>query len=109
MILKKAKYKTIMVKHKHKIHDDIRGCDECKTEIKNYSTREARIDIKVFNKDDMDDVRVLDFCSWDCLLKHVPKITSDNFATLPVLYFGVEKTDKCSAYRLMELLTNKIN
>lgn len=36
MLIKKAKCKTKMIKSKVMISDEVHGCDNCKTEIKDY-------------------------------------------------------------------------
>src|SRR5258706_7633837 len=85
MIIKKAVYKEMMVKQNRIIEEEINGCDECEEEIKNFPNEPSRLDLTVFQENDKNET--LHFCSWDCVLKHLPKIKSDNFISLPFVSF----------------------
>lgn len=92
MIIKEAKYKKVMVKQRQRVSDDVYGCDECRAEIKDYPNEGSRLELKIFHYDNRCDH--LHFCSWRCVLKHIPKVKSDYFVDLPFLYFGESKDDK---------------
>ena len=109
MLLKKAVYKKILVKRNRLVEDEIHGCDECKEEIKNYPNEPSRLDLTVFQESG--ETSHLHFCSWDCALKHLPKIKSDNFISLPMATFhkhdGFNRgkaVHKRSGKRLMQIL-----
>lgn len=107
MIIKKAKYKKLMVEQLRQVSEEVHGCDECRKEIKNFPNEPSRLELRVFHHDDRCDY--LHFCSWGCVIKHLPKIKSDYFVDLPFLYFGNSKDDKLvgkrSAIELLKILS----
>lgn len=46
MIIKEAKYKNVMVKQRKCVSETVYGCDECRTEIKEYPNEENRLEIR---------------------------------------------------------------
>lgn len=105
MILKKAKYKNITVKHRKCVSQEVHGCDECKSVIDEYPNEENRLDITVFrhNNEKTED---LHFCSWECVLKHIPKIKSDYFVRLPFIYYDQIKGHKRGSHELIKILSD---
>lgn len=85
MIIKEAKYKNVKVMQRKCVSETVYGCDECKKEIPKFPNESSRLDLTIFHNSG--ETEHLHFCSWRCVLKHVPKIKSDYFVTLPMLYF----------------------
>lgn len=106
MIIKKAKYKKVMVKQNQMISGEVYGCDECRKEIKGFPNEEPRLDIKIFRHDNSD-TKSLAFCSWKCVFKHTPKIKTDYFFSLPYVSFD-NGTKEASAKEFIKLI-KKIN
>ena len=61
-----------------------------------------RLDMTVWPTKDSDEVQHYHFCSWDCVLKFIPKIKSTYFASLPHLTFY--NNGKGSATELMKAI-----
>jgi hypothetical protein len=67
------------------------GCDGCKKPIDDrLNNRDSQnrhyLEVRVFSNDDSE-TKHLQFCSWKCVLKTLPKINTDYFITLPYLTF----------------------
>lgn len=90
MKIKEAEFKTVMRECKEKISDCIYGCDECKKEFES----DSKLSIDIFSQSDS--TENLDFCSWVCLLKHLPKVECNYFVNLPYLSYD-SKTKGCNA------------
>ena len=75
------------------------GCDGCKKSIDNRQY----LDLSVFHS--KDHTEHLQFCSWLCLLRKLPKIETDYFINLPFLTFnnslekGIRAKDFLAALR----------
>ena len=102
MIVKEAEYKSVQVTQRKCISEAVYGCDECGAEIKNYPNEDSRLEVDVFNNEKDTSVDHLHFCSWDCVLKHIPKIDSDYFVSLPYLYY--DSRGNRSANRFIEII-----
>lgn len=110
MIISKAVYKEKMVKRNVCVKDEVNGCDQCKEVIKEYPNEPSRLILTVFRHDDSNSD--FHFCSWDCVLKFIPKIKIDYFFNLPSAMFdGDQYSDekkklihKRSGKRLFQLL-----
>lgn len=88
MLLKKAKYKKVKVWSNKLISDEIYGCDNCNKVIEEYPNEVARLTIDVWDKENDSNVFNYHFCSWKCLLKFIPSIKSEYFATMPYLHYN---------------------
>src|SRR3989304_6796074 len=86
MLLKKAKYKKVKSWKNKCISNDVYGCDECKSTIKEFPKEYNKLEMTVFYNEK--ETERLQFCSWSCVLKYIPKLNSDNFVTLPYIYFN---------------------
>lgn len=106
MLIKKAVYKNVKVIQREIVSDAIYGCDECECEIKDYPNEQIKLELTVFYKDNNKETKDLHFCSWDCVLLHIPKIDSDDFVDLPILYYDEPKESKRSAQHLIDILNN---
>lgn len=106
MIIKEAKYKNVMMKQRKCVSETVYGCDECRTEIKEYPNEESRLEMTVFRNNDAK-TEHLHFCTWDCVLNHLPKVKSDYFVTLPMVYFDARKQSKRGSEQLIKLLTER--
>lgn len=83
MIIKKAKWKKEKRVVSIPVHGDVYGCDCCKKEI---SKDKNPLEVRAFFKND-EPVKDYQFCSWDCVIKYIPKVKCDFFADLPFLHF----------------------
>lgn len=104
MIIKRARYKSKMVEHKVRISDDVYGCDFCKKEIKEFPNESGRLEVTVFENNDGCESKHYHLCSWKCVLKFIPTIKSNYFATLPYLHFESDTTKGRAAKDLIKLI-----
>ena len=102
MIIKKARYRSKMVKQKVRVSDDVYGCDHCSKEIKSFPNESGRLEVTVFKREHR--VEHYHLCSWKCVLKFLPSIKSDHFVTLPYLYYD-EITKGRTAKDLIKLIS----
>lgn len=91
MIIKKAKYVNKMVSQRVLVSDEVYGCDECRKEIRDFPNENPRLDIAVFHHSH--ESERLHFCSWRCVLKHLPKIKTDYFVSLPFVHYDQPTKD----------------
>ena len=103
MIIKKAEYKKVKVTQNQRVRDAIYGCDECGKEIADYPNEKNQLKVIVFHSG-IDTTEHLHFCSWDCVLRHLPKIETDYFISLPFMVYNTNKKCKRSAQRLIDLI-----
>jgi len=105
MIIKKAKYKTVTVKQKRMVSDEVYGCDECKKEIKEFPNEDPRLNITVFYqiKPSIDNYH---FCSWECIINFIPKIETDYFFNLPPVCCDSKNKNK-NRQGLIDAITKK--
>lgn len=103
MKIKDATYTTEMVERRKTLTEEVYGCDECRCEIKEYPNESNRLEVTVFQNDG-DDAGHLHFCSWKCTLKHIPKIKSDYFVSLPYLYFDGKDGNSRLASELISII-----
>ncbi len=96
----------VMMEQRKQVSSDIYGCDNCKKEIKDFPNESQRLELTIFGHD-LNSAN-LHFCSWDCVLKYIPKIKSDYFVSLPHLYFDEPKGSKRGIVELVKLL-KKLN
>ena len=108
MLIKKAKYEKVKVWQNQCVSQEVHGCDQCKSVIDEYPNEDMRLECKIFFNDHGKQTTVLHFCSWDCVLKHIPKLKTDYFVTLPHLYFDTRKESKMGANQLINLLKTAI-
>lgn len=102
MLIKEAVYKKVTVEQNQLIEDEVFGCDHCKKEIKEFPNEESRLVVDVFRHND-NNTEHLHFCSWKCVLSHLPKIKTDYFLNLPFVSFD-STTPGRSAKDLFKLL-----
>lgn len=105
MIIKEAKYKKVKKLVSQLVTDTVYGCDECKKEIKDYPNESQSLELTVFRNNDLP-TEHLHLCSWACVFKHIPKIKSDYFVSLPYLYFDDAVSKR--GYKEMIRLIKKI-
>lgn len=106
MIIKEAKYKNVMVKQRKCVSETVYGCDDCKAEIKEYPNEENRLEMTVYRNND-EKTEHLHFCSWDCVLNHIPKVKTDYFISLPYIYCDARNGSKRGSKQLIKLLTER--
>ena len=103
MLIKKAKYKEVKVMRRKMVSEDIYGCDECESVINDYSNEDSCLKVRVFHKH-TEDTDSLHFCSWKCVLDHLPKINTDYFVDLPFLHYDTKIESKRSAKALINII-----
>lgn len=101
MLIKEAIRKKIMVKRNQIISPAVYGCDECSKEIDKNNALVST----VFHLDG--ESSTLDFCSWSCVFKNLPKIKTNSFMSLPYVYFDGNQNDNGTAKELIELTKKK--
>ncbi len=108
MILQKATYETVMAEQTQMVTGEILGCDECLKIIPNLEDI-ASLRLIIFHHNQDNDSEDLVFCSWDCVLKHLPKIKTDFFVDLPHLSFDkeIDPRSPTHANRLIELVKDQ--
>ena len=79
-------------------------CDECKCEIKG-SAEDPMLEIGVFHKNKT--TEIISFCSWDCVLKYLPKIKTDWFTSLPELDYDRSKNSKRGFNHFIKLINKQ--
>lgn len=94
MLLKKAVYKNTRVIRKIMIRDEVHGCDCCRKEIKEYPNESSRLILTVWPKKNQSNTETYHFCTWKCLLKFIPRIKSNYFASLPHLHFDSKAKER---------------
>lgn len=106
MKIKEREYHKVMSEVNEILHDDIYGCDECK-KILNKNNKDCELlDMTLFKQHHDEEPKRLDFCSWDCVIKYIPKLENEEyFATLPNLLF--DRKGVTSAKHLISIL-NKL-
>lgn len=105
MIIKKAVYKKVRITQQREIKPEVYGCDCCRKEIKEYPNEPSRLTIDVWPDKTGDSMtQHYHFCSWKCVLKFIPTIKSNYFASLPFLYFD-EGNGKRTAKELIKLIS----
>jgi len=100
MIIKDAEYEDVMVKQRMCVSAAVHGCDECKAAI----DIENGLEMTVF-RSTKENTESLQFCSWDCVLAHIPKVKTDYFVKLPFVHFDADEESKCGSSQLIKLLT----
>jgi len=104
MKIKDAVYEEVMVEQRREVSPEQYGCDECKILISNFPNEDNRLELTIFHNV-KDNVEYLHFCSWDCLFKYMPKVETDDFVSLPFLYFDSTDNGLRSAKRFIELIS----
>jgi hypothetical protein len=106
MIIKEAVYakkrKTVNVR----ISEEQYGCDCCR---KKMAMDESTLRLNVFQTlpdGSTPPSQQLDFCSWKCVLKYLPKIKSNYFVCLPYLHYD-DKTPGTRAIDFINLIKPK--
>lgn len=94
MLIKEATYRTIPSTRQEIVNEEIYGCDECKKELSNTGDYCKVLPMAVFLRTTDKPAVHLEFCSWKCLLKYLPKIESDYFSHLPMVTY--ESTEDVS-------------
>ncbi len=91
MIIKKSVYKKVKRIVDEEFTPDVFGCDECRKELKE---KEPKLGLSIHYHDKSlakneycEGYDNLHFCSWKCVLKHLPKIKTDYFVSLPFLHY----------------------
>lgn len=72
--------------------DPTYGCDHCGQEIFEHF-EDSRLSVDIFYKGKEDPKR-LDFCSWSCLFKHVPKMLKSRFDFIALPFLSETKNEK---------------
>lgn len=100
MKIKKAIYETVFKETKKLVTPAIYGCDQCGKELTDKLTTTA-FDAKGEYKD-------YDYCSWKCVMEHLPTISEDcdNIIDLPTLLF--QKDENMSGTDLVEIIKEKL-
>jgi len=106
MKIKEAKFKKVQVWQTKEVSPDVFGCDECRQEIKDWLNEDGRLEITIFHHN-TEVMEPLHFCSWNCVLRHIPKIDTDHFVSLPFILFDIDPESPRSAKSLKDLL-NKL-
>ena len=111
MLIKEAKYKTVMVKRQEEVSPAIYGCDCCGKELPDYPNESVRLDMTVFYRNDKNEY--IHLCSWDCVFLYIQenKDRFDYFITLPHLHFDEndeEFRDK-TGVRLLEIIEGMVS
>lgn len=91
MIIKKATYKKVRVTQNREVTPDVYGCDCCRKKIPEFPNEPQRLEITVWPDKEHSESKSYHFCSWGCVLKFIPTIKSNYFATLPYIYFDEGK------------------
>jgi hypothetical protein len=93
MKLKDTKWKKCKTCHQRTTmsQEESFGCDECKRPIDeqlntNNSKHRDHLQVAVF-RNNREGAEHLHFCSWRCVLAHLPKIKTDYFVSLPFLQY----------------------
>lgn len=108
MIIKKAVYKKVRVTQAREVSPEKYGCDCCRKEIKEYPNEVNRLELSVWETKEGDsNSKNYHFCSWKCLLKFLPSVKSNYFASLPFLHFD-EKSDTRTAKEFMKLISKLV-
>lgn len=108
MLIKKAVYKEVPTTKRVVVTHEVHGCDECGSVIDEYPNPDNRLDLTVFRHVDDCETESHHFCSWECVLKFLPKIKTDYFVDLPMMYYDTPKGSKRSAKALIETLKNQV-
>lgn len=91
MILQTEKYEDCgeCGRHKRTIQDQTYGCDNCRKEIQHEleAGKRQHLQMTVFREPMDSSSQHLEFCSWRCVLKYLPKIKCNYFVNLPYLHF----------------------
>lgn len=82
MIIKEAEYTEKMVPRRVIVTPAIYGCDECKKEL---GDKDHRLKVTIFRQSYSATDK--EFCSWRCVINHLPKIESDYFVDLPFMHY----------------------
>ena len=106
MIIKKAKYKKVMVEENQCIEEAVYGCDECGCEIKEYPNEADKLEMTLFYKDYGKESEILHFCSWECVIKKLQTVECDSFIDLP--FVRMDNNNKKGGKYLIELLSKLI-
>ncbi len=107
MKIKEAEYKKVKVMQKKMVSEAVYGCDECGEKIDGYPYEGSILKLTVFHKH-TEDNDSLHFCSWKCVLDHLPKINTNYFVDLPFLYYDKRKESKRSAKALIDIINEGI-
>lgn len=102
MIIKERVYESQMVERKIMISDEVHGCDECRKEI-DRDKEDGSLRMTVFYQNNKDS-SYLHFCSWKCVLNHLPKIECDYFIDLPYVSFDHRKDSNTGVHALLKAL-----
>lgn len=105
MEIKKAVYENIMVEQRRVVSQAVYGCDNCKKEIPNYPNEANRLDMTIFHNEKESERK--HFCSWGCVLGFLPKIKSDYFINLPMVYMDQERKGMKELLKALKSLNKK--
>lgn len=101
MLKQAAVYEEIEKKVRTKVSEDIYGCDHCEVTI-DMNDRDSRVlGLDVFTHTGGDTEKLI-FCSWPCVLQHLPTIECDYFISLPFVSF--DEKGKCGAKEFLKLI-----
>ena len=104
MKIREATYVTEMVERRKELTPEAYGCDECRHEIPQMPNEPNRLELTVFNKNE--ESCSLHFCSWACVLTHIPKVKSDYFISLPFLYYDSKDGHTRNASELIDIINS---
>jgi hypothetical protein len=87
MIVREAKYRKVRRLVREQVSSEVYGCDCCKKAINMglSGKHRAHLELTVFFNGK--EAEHMQFCSWRCVLKKLPKIKTDYFISLPYLTF----------------------
>lgn len=102
MKIKEAQYKKVKKLVNERMSDDIYGCDECKVVI-DFNIKDVEY-LEMTAHSNIDGYKSFQFCSWECVLKFLPKVKTDYFVSFPFLHY--DRKGKTSAKALIKLLSH---
>lgn len=85
MKIQEAQYKKVKKFVNERISDDIYGCDECGVVIDFNKNDVEYLECTIHRKNS--EYESKQFCSWECVFVHLPKMKTDYFISLPLLSF----------------------
>ena len=103
MKIKEAVYEKVTQIVDKRISDEVYGCDECREEIIDFPNESQRLEVTVFRNDNSESDH-LHFCSWACVFKYIPKISTDYFVNLPFVYYDEAEGSKRDSKALLEII-----
>ena len=102
MIVKEAKYEEVQITQRKVCSPAVYGCDECGAVIETWPNKDETLQLTV-HYSDYREAEDFHLCSWECVLKYLPKIETDYFIDFPFLSFDCDDNKRSGKY-LIELI-----